>query len=405
MNHSKTKIQKVALLVSLIVSLTGAAGCAGFDTRRGQIIKLDAMDRVVSVNHRENIRKICAEQSPDAFALLAAAFAASGQSKGVAAQIAASMSESGGSLAFRTQVTQAQANLLYSLCQLEANDVLSKRAVRTEIRRFQHSLLAMLAIEQLTAPARTSPSTTIHSTSTASAGKDVEVAQKQLEQEQEALKTAKDTQATKEKELAALPNGTEAEKAARAKQDEEVAAAKEAVTKQEKQVKIAEEKLSAARLALSVSTGGQQAQINVTIPTSSSTISDTVAKSVIQALESTLNRGVLMDNCVEAVFEERIQPDVCRSAFETYLGVYKAREDAKTSLIASEAQKNLALASALKKCVDNPKADCSKLAPIFSPPPAQDTSGKSGVVGPLREGGGFNSKVTPFDLETLPPIQ
>jgi hypothetical protein len=64
------------------------------------------------------------------------------------------------SIAFRTQVTEAQQEFLYYLCQLRANSVLSDDEVSANLRHFQNTMLAMVAIDDLAGGSRFKPAPT-----------------------------------------------------------------------------------------------------------------------------------------------------------------------------------------------------------------------------------------------------
>jgi len=368
------------LATLLLLSSVMLAGCSvvrfdGMSGQAGRVVSLDASDRVLLVTRASapvgsagEKFKACIEQSPDAFLTRSGSGSASVETKGVAAQLAIAMAEAGMSLAFRTQVTQAQSNLLFNLCQLNANGALSDNAVRTEIRRFQHGLLGMIAIEQLTAPIRGGGQPYVLSTSSASAGKDVEVAQQLLKQEEEKLGELSAAVKTEEANLEKIDSKDEAKKAEREKQEAVVAKAKEEVEKQKKAVAIAQERLNAARLAVSVAAGGAAGPINVVMPKSGSEMPEHVAQAVSGVVSDVLTRGVLLDACVEA----RLEPDrsawatggagaldVCERAVKAYLSQFEAQ----VKVVAAGARLNEEIASALARCAGTPNLDfCKNLA-------------------------------------------
>ncbi|MHA7872353.1 MAG: hypothetical protein ACX939_08390, partial [Hyphococcus sp.] len=102
---------------------------------------------------RKDMRVIamCAEPSPDALSALAAsgglAAEVFGQGKG---QIQAALAESAGSIGLRTQSIQLMRDAMYRLCEGYMNGALGNAAFETLHRRFQNSMVAILAIEQLT---------------------------------------------------------------------------------------------------------------------------------------------------------------------------------------------------------------------------------------------------------------
>ncbi len=317
---------------------------ASFEGDRDRVATIDAKQRVISINpDGKGGIEVCVEQSPDAFSVFSGSASLSAEAQAeFAAALAAAYSESGSSLAFRTQVTQAQTNLLYTLCQLRSNGALSNQAVRAEIRRFQHTVLGLLAIEQLTSPYRQSPAQQILTTSNASAGQEVDARQQEVADKQEAVKTKEGELKAAEKAVAdAGDNATGEQRTAVETKKAELASA-------EKDLEIAREKLRAARLAVTATAGGQLGTINVFAPPENGTISKEVAQAVVQSLDIVLTRGVLVDSCVEAVLEQGREPlpastagttlqqdlvnSECLKVFATYVAAYAANEASRNEL-------------------------------------------------------------------------
>lgn len=288
-----------------------------FSATSDKVAIIDGKQRVVAIQQNpKGMRSVCVEQSPDVFSFLSSSASMSVETKKLVAAMAAAVAESGGSLAFRTQVTQAQVNLLYTICQMHAAGGLSDRAVRAELRRFQQTLLGILAIEQMTAPSRQSAAQQILTTSTASVGKDVEVAQAKVDDAKKAV-TAAETAAkaaqdevdkTKPKD-AATPASDEHKKALKAKEEKDAA-----VADAKDKLDIAQKQLQAARLALAASaSGAQQSVINV-YATPNGSVTDKVADAVVQIVEQSLDRGSLIDSCIELVIEGTAPPPTISTA-------------------------------------------------------------------------------------------
>lgn len=149
------------LLITILLAGCGNARWTSIwresDLQANQVIGIDARQRFLHASrHPADSEQlvICAERSPDVFTAAASALAASGSYQQAAAALSASASESAGSMALRTQTTQTQAELLYRLCAMYGNGALNERELSTQLRRFQNTMLAMLAIEQLTGYAR-----------------------------------------------------------------------------------------------------------------------------------------------------------------------------------------------------------------------------------------------------------
>lgn len=103
--------------------------------------------------------RACAARSPDAFSVLSAAAEGSASAE-QAGKLAATLSgrfasgETGAAFGLRTQLTQTQLELLYRLCEADLNGALQPGDYEKHMRRFQNTMVAMLAVEQLTGYAR-----------------------------------------------------------------------------------------------------------------------------------------------------------------------------------------------------------------------------------------------------------
>lgn len=337
----KTRLLCVGTVIVLL------AGCANlnsihreFQTDTGKIVAIDAKQRAISIKQTNTGVKMCVEQSPDVFSFLNESLGLSAETKAAVASLAAAVAESGGSLAFRTQVTQAQSNFLFNVCQMNANGAMTDRAVRTELRRFQQTLLGFMAIEQLTAPNRAMPAQQVLSTSTASVGKDVDVAQSKVDLAKDDVSAKEKVQATAEKKVEDEgKKGTDSDAYKQAVT--ELDKAKQDLQKASTGLELAQKQLQAARLALNVSAGGaQQSIINVYAPPTNG-VSDEVAKQVVQVVDAVLNRGALLDYCSELIMEgntplSQDATTICKDAFKAYVDTYSADHKTYQKVIESE---------------------------------------------------------------------
>jgi len=164
------------------------------------------MKKILSGNFASRdlrVIRTCAEPSPDALSALAAsggiAAEVFGKGKG---QLQAAVAESAGSIGLRTQSIQLMRDAMFRLCEGYMNDALGNAAFETLHRRFQNSMVAILAIEQLTGVVR-APAITLASTSAVGAADAVaDLTQKTLDASKQAQSTkaaadlaAKNTQA------------------------------------------------------------------------------------------------------------------------------------------------------------------------------------------------------------------
>ena len=137
--------------LGLTSQLTGCAYLTTYksDSRLGEgaasALVLDMKTRVVTNNHGV----VCAEPSPDALSAVAGSASLSGRTGGNAA---AGLAESAAFTGLRTQSIQLMRDAMYRLCEGLASEKLSQDDYRSLMRRSQTTMLALLAIEQLTQP-------------------------------------------------------------------------------------------------------------------------------------------------------------------------------------------------------------------------------------------------------------
>lgn len=97
------------------------------------------------------VLKVCAEPSPDALSAISANQGINLTREGKAdLGIAFGLAEGAGSIGLRTQSIQLLRDALYRLCEAYVSGAISERAYETMSRRFQSSMVSIVAIEQLT---------------------------------------------------------------------------------------------------------------------------------------------------------------------------------------------------------------------------------------------------------------
>lgn len=152
-------------LVCALLSLITLQGCASWSTYNKQRDFIDAAPSVVFIDAKQRaiistpapddptgrIRRFCAEPSPDALAAIAATggLNLSAANKGELGY-AQGFSEGAASIGLRTQSIQLLRDVMYSNCQAFLNQGVTGFGLETMQRRFQSTLVAVLAIEQLT---------------------------------------------------------------------------------------------------------------------------------------------------------------------------------------------------------------------------------------------------------------
>lgn len=154
----------IALLSAFSASIL-LTSCASFThltrtrtAHNGQQIMTyaDAKQRVVvsSVRHSDDGNgkdlAICAEPSPDALSAIAASQGFSLSQQEIETAFNNALAESAGSIGLRTQSIQLMRDSMYRLCEAHMSGAIGDLAFETLHRRFQSSMVAILAIEQLT---------------------------------------------------------------------------------------------------------------------------------------------------------------------------------------------------------------------------------------------------------------
>jgi hypothetical protein len=144
------------------------SGCAQFtnytrpiDLREGSVA-IDVKQRVVFSQGRNDLDGngrprtsvvVCAEPSPDALTVLGASGGLSINSgTGKAGNASAAFAESGASIGLRTQSIQLLRDAMYRLCEGYAAGAVSDSDFAAMQRRYQSTMMGLIAIEQLTGP-------------------------------------------------------------------------------------------------------------------------------------------------------------------------------------------------------------------------------------------------------------
>ncbi len=177
-------IQFKKLLPIIITSITLLGGCADlthFNDKEtietNDAVFIDAKQRAVfnvtkSTFDKSGAKKvewsgICAEPAPDAISSLAATL---GVDLNVADKgtlgLSQSLSEAVGNIGIRTAAIQALRDMMYRNCEAYALGAISDMGIETLQRRFQSTMVAILAIEQLTGAVK-APSVVLTGTSSA----------------------------------------------------------------------------------------------------------------------------------------------------------------------------------------------------------------------------------------------
>lgn len=154
-------------VVGILVALGALAGCANqnsiyrvSDTEpsKSETILIDAKQRPITVNTVTDPKhpKLCLARSADALSQAAASGNLKFTQGTTSADLGITDTEQVSSIAFRTQVTEAQQEFLYYLCQFNANGAISDDEVSDDLRHFQNTMLALVAVDDLAAAAKNS---------------------------------------------------------------------------------------------------------------------------------------------------------------------------------------------------------------------------------------------------------
>jgi len=231
-------------------------GCANFThlTRTRNLdqsgfILIDAKQRAISSYQNVN----CAEPSPDALSALAASQAANlSTPQGMTAGHSLAIAEAAGSIGLRTQSIQLLRDFMFRVCESYQAGKISPFMVELLHRRFQTTMVSVLAIEQLTGAVR-APAIVLGGSSTSgnadavlklTASREtqlasIDVAEKEFASKTTAAEDAAKDVAAKEAAFAAAEN------------DEAKAAAKTALDQSRAKAKTANDEAAAADLTLS----------------------------------------------------------------------------------------------------------------------------------------------------------
>lgn len=159
-------VMRLSLVLTAIHFL---GGCAYFTNYTRSInlrdgsVAIDVKQRVVFSQDRAELDKsgqrlrtnvvVCAEPSPDALTVLGASGGLSiNGASGKFGNASASLAESGASIGLRTQSIQLLRDAMYRLCEGYAGGAVSDSDFAAMQRRYQSTMMGLIAIEQLTGP-------------------------------------------------------------------------------------------------------------------------------------------------------------------------------------------------------------------------------------------------------------
>lgn len=207
-----TRISPKIGFVFMLAALQGCANFTHFNEETelaggGSAMFVDAKQRVITYQRRPGSTAtdpsvVCAEPSPDALSSIAAQ-AGGTFSKGddLSAALNTSLAEGVGSIGLRTQSIQMMRDAMYRLCEGYQSGALPGLAFETLHRRLQSSMVAILAIEQLTGTVR-APAIVLGSTAAAANADTLVKITAQAEAAREAATAADDAVTQRTAEMA-----------------------------------------------------------------------------------------------------------------------------------------------------------------------------------------------------------
>lgn len=188
-------------MLCLALTATGCAQLTTYNSPIGITSRAVALDMKTRVVFTSESNVTCAEPSPDALTVIGVSGGLAGQvstaERQAAANAAFGLSESGAFVGLRTQSIQLLRDAMYRACEGLASGKLSDMDYRSLHRRYQATMLALLAIEQVTQPVVAGQAMLLNSTS--AGGEDRNDAE--LEKAQTALESKKSARLTAEQEL------------------------------------------------------------------------------------------------------------------------------------------------------------------------------------------------------------
>jgi len=176
----KTKSYIVAsgmCLTWLISGCTNNVITEEFDLKSGttvdKVISVDAKQRLAFIRTTDKgLSSICSEPSPDALSSIVSGITLGGEKAGTAINLALSNSESAASIGLRTQSIQLLRDGMYRICEAYHSGKLKDTQVEALLKRYQDTMIAILAIESLTGAVQASQ-VTLTGKSRADIGKDL----------------------------------------------------------------------------------------------------------------------------------------------------------------------------------------------------------------------------------------
>ncbi|SMS02165.1 hypothetical protein [Vibrio mangrovi] len=188
----------ISLLLTACANQTSIHRDLDVDSGKGAFI--DIKQRAVIVSHqiRDKGKRtiVCAEPSPDSMSALAGETSISVPNK---IKLANAFQEGAAYTGLRTQSIQILRDGMFRLCEAYMSGAIDESSYGLLLRRYQKNMVALLAIEQLTATIK-APSPTISTSGAASVARDVSELKEMLTETKSQIKVLENNQSRTEDE-------------------------------------------------------------------------------------------------------------------------------------------------------------------------------------------------------------
>ncbi|EGQ8022024.1 hypothetical protein RAL01_000614 [Vibrio vulnificus] len=299
--------------LTMLISLSGCGNLnsihRNFDVSDGNGALIDIKQRAILVSKTSDSSQpiVCAEPSPDALSAYAAELGVQIPQK---VGVATSSQEASAYTGLRTQSIQLLRDGMYRLCEAYMGGAIDSGMYGILIRRYQKNMVALLAVEQLTQTIQ-SPPLALTTQSSASVAQDIELLNKQLEQNKEKVNTLTE-QKTKLIESIGNNDANDAQKLELDTLNKQIKDLSEANTMYEKAIVNSQ----------GIITGGSSNVYVHTISNSNNANLAAVHKSVTEIVTKIIDSDDFETMCLMTVLDEKAEADsreVCMNVLKLNL--------------------------------------------------------------------------------------
>lgn len=373
-----------SIAMTLALGAAVLPGCAHLTTYNKQVkldgahsLAIDVKQRVVFSQQRKNKDGVqigvvtCAEPSPDALTVVSASLGGSlglsAPQGNTTANLAAALSESGAFVGLRTQSIQLLRDAMYRLCEAYAAGAVDDNEYEGMQRRFQSTMMGLIAIEQLTRPVVAGQALLTSSAGAqggAGAGDaQVQAAQGKLteqrakvtnaetavDEKQTALKESRTKLSTEQARLKAAPDGEKASiggevETARLKVQQDELAVRGAIRDLERERKAQSEaqfslQQAESKAVASTSGGGALGEISRATSDSSKHLAESVEK-IVEEINASYMRDTCFNLYARMVYRQQNAHPLSRDSIATFGDLKKLCSELMTGQVAAEQRKD-----------------------------------------------------------------